>query len=557
MIQHHFGSLFALLLLANVASATPLQPVFDVTGPGLECAIGGVGLAGLDEETRTMLVDIDGTLQVESAYLYWAGVGNEPDPGSEDNPDQRLVFDGEAIVGELVGSDLVWRWNFWSVGYRADVTALVEQKIGGQSGSFLFAIRDGDPANDFADMPNYGQLSGAGLYVLLSDPQAPACERAIGFAGADFAHPGTESSTNPVLFGFDPESEDRAAELVLFVGDASDGRPDRIDISDNASLVDELTGRNGVGWDSLATPVALPADSVELEVALVSPPPSWDSDSLVWSLAVLKLPVGPCVVPPPAEGCTAKTQGFWGRQCSGDHPSGEPDMLPEYVDCLASTATLADVWDVVGLCGGLQTSGLSGDDGGGDPATKCAQAESQFTALMLNLCSGRLTEACCVASEHTSATTVAEAVTEVDGLLSNPDRSFADCVLAQAIADGLNQGVDLCAGDDDDDEGDDGSDEGFEEEDRWRATGPVRPGDCWGGPDGGPDGRLDVSDILFLLRASVGLQQLPPPGLLRADVAPTERLENVEVIRGNGRVDLNDILLLLRASTRLTELVWG
>lgn len=41
------------------------------------------------------------------------------------------------------------------------------------------------------------------------------------------------------------------------------------------------------------------------------------------------------------------------------------------------------------------------------------------------------------------STTVGEALELVDGLLANPERTFDDCVLAQAIADRLDNGETL------------------------------------------------------------------------------------------------------------------
>ena len=134
----------------------------------------------------------------------------------------------------------------------------------------------------------------------------------------------------------------------------------------------------------------------------------------------------------PVEDPDVRTQGFWKRVCKGPHPSGEHENLPDYVDCVNNTDTFADVDDVDALCDRL------------DPLPKkdkCEQAEAQFMALLLNICSGRVAVCNCI--DDPDFDTVGEAADFIDELLSNPDRTFDDCVLAQAIADDINNGVSL------------------------------------------------------------------------------------------------------------------
>jgi hypothetical protein len=134
--------------------------------------------------------------------------------------------------------------------------------------------------------------------------------------------------------------------------------------------------------------------------------------------------------------CAPRTQGFWKRQCRGPHPSGEPDRLPDYVDCVNDTMTFAGVGDVSGICEALRP--LPRHD-------KYAQAEAQFMALVLNVCSGRLHRGCCISTRLSPATSVGEAMAEIDTLLSNPNRTRADGVQAQALADAINSGTALCS----------------------------------------------------------------------------------------------------------------
>ena len=65
-------------------------------------------------------------------------------------------------------------------------------------------------------------------------------------------------------------------------------------------------------------------------------------------------------------------------------------------------------------------------------------------ALLLNLCSGRVAECNCVVDpDLPEGSTVRDAIDVIDVLLSNPERTFKDCVLAQSIADALNNGLSL------------------------------------------------------------------------------------------------------------------
>ena len=70
--------------------------------------------------------------------------------------------------------------------------------------------------------------------------------------GLDFAYgpdAGPPGVTDPVTFNYTAADFARTAELVIFVGDAESGRPDRIDISDNSSEVNQLDGDDGASWD--------------------------------------------------------------------------------------------------------------------------------------------------------------------------------------------------------------------------------------------------------------------------------------------------------------------
>ncbi len=127
-----------------------------------------------------------------------------------------------------------------------------------------------------------------------------------------------------------------------------------------------------------------------------------------------------------------RTQGFWKRVCRGAHPSGESEKLPEYVECVNATVTFEDVGTVDEICEKLQPMPI--DD-------HCEQAEAELMALKLNFCSGRIAECNCI--EDPDLETAGNAAGFVDELLSNPERTFEDCVVAKSIADDLNNGFGL------------------------------------------------------------------------------------------------------------------
>jgi hypothetical protein len=133
--------------------------------------------------------------------------------------------------------------------------------------------------------------------------------------------------------------------------------------------------------------------------------------------------------------CDPRTQGFWKRQCKGPHPEG-PALGP-LVDSVNNATTFAAVASTGDICSEV--------DSFVPPNDKCEQAEAQFMAVLLNRASGRLTGNCCISSGLTPATNVGGAIVEIDGLLSNPGRTFDDCVRAQAIADAINTGAAFCA----------------------------------------------------------------------------------------------------------------
>jgi hypothetical protein len=114
--------------------------------------------------------------------------------------------------------------------------------------------------------------------------------------------------TMPVVFNHGASTSARQGPIVIASGDGVPGRPDRIDISNNPSLVNTLDGSDGFDWDSDSFLVNVPAGSGSTTVQVFSEPVGQNPDSLLWSLAVLRIGVPVVVQPTGTEGCTP---GYW------------------------------------------------------------------------------------------------------------------------------------------------------------------------------------------------------------------------------------------------------
>lgn len=292
-----------------VLSATPLSLAHDLEGPGLAVAHAGVGLTAWKKETRNIVVNVPAP--VELALLYWSGRDHpcSPDPetvcGIPEEPyrDQELLFDGVAVTGTLIGTELqpdTSRGPVLNIGYMADVTDEVRAR---GIGKLSFAIADADPGNNLTD------LDGAGLLVVTSDPAGPAA-RVIVFHGLDFAYgedrtPGPTQITEAVTFNHGAARIGRTGALVLFVGDDGSKGPDRIDVSPtNAKLLNKIDGSAGASWDADRFAVQVPLGNLSTTVRLVSEPWGKNPDSMLWVMAALWLPS------PVPSGCAP---AFWHR----------------------------------------------------------------------------------------------------------------------------------------------------------------------------------------------------------------------------------------------------
>lgn len=301
-------SCIAIGLSGSIASsATPLSLAHDLSGPGLQVAHAGVGLKGLDSDSRSLSLNIGGPVNL--ALLYWTGRDRPclPDPetevckvGEEPYRDQALLLDGLPVVGAVTGTELqpdTNRGPILNIGYVADVTEAVRARGTGRQS---FAIADADVGNNLAD------LNGAGLLVVFTAPTKPA-SRVLIFQGLDFAYgedrtPGGTRITEAITFAHEAARSARTGSLVVFVGDSTEGGPDRIDIGLDPGVADTLDGSAGESWDADRLPVAIREGSLATTVRVASEPWGRNPDSLLWVMAALSLPL------PVSSGCSA---AYW------------------------------------------------------------------------------------------------------------------------------------------------------------------------------------------------------------------------------------------------------
>ena len=314
------------LLTAAAAQATALSVALDIQGEGLTIAEAGVGLQGIGAGSKTLSVNVGGPVQ--AALLYWAG-RDRPCPQSGGNcvipsqpyKDQVLIFDGNLITGTIIGTEgqpVSAAGPINNIGFLADVTNQVRAK---GTGLLNFSIADGDLAS------NLFHLDGATLLVIFTDPSDSTVYRLIVFDGLDSAYgddptPGETRVTMPIVFQHGASPDARQGQLVIATGDSTPDRPDRVDISNNPSLVNTLDGSDGSMWDSDFLQVNVPAGAGSTTVQVFSEPMGQFPDSLLWILAVLRLPLPREPEPnemPGDEGCTP---GYWKNHTESWAPSG-------------------------------------------------------------------------------------------------------------------------------------------------------------------------------------------------------------------------------------------
>jgi hypothetical protein len=285
-----------LLGLAAVTNATPLSPFIDLQEKGLTLTSAGKGLMGWGGSPQSMTVNIGGP--VRFALLYWAGRERpcvESAPGSGDCPvvaepfkDQQLTFNGTPVNGTIIGTETQPKsagGPILNIGYFADVTAIV---AAAGTGSQTFTLGDGDGSS------NLWRLDGASLVVAYTNTADSATYRVILWDGLDFAYgidpvPGDTRTCAAANLDHGINFSDRSASLLIVAGDGTSDRPDRIDISNNASLIDTIDGSQGGQWDSNEYPITIPAGVGITTVQPFSEPVDQNPNSLLWQVVALRV----------------------------------------------------------------------------------------------------------------------------------------------------------------------------------------------------------------------------------------------------------------------------
>ena len=283
------------IVLPMTSQATPLAPFIDLQEKGLSVTADGNGTQAWGGGPTTFSVNVGGP--VRFALLYWMGRQRpDEDPSGtstcNDIPqpyrDQQLVFEGNPVTGTIIGTEcqpVSGGGPIMNIGYFADVTSIVSAK---GTGPQNFSLADGDLAD------NLWRLNGAVLFVAYTNPADTNTYRLLVWDGMDFAFgidptPGDTRVTAPVTFNHGVNLAARTAQLWIASGDGRPARPERIDISNNPSLVNTLDGSEGLDLDFDEMNVNVPAGVGTTTVQLFSEPTNQNPDSMLWTLAALRV----------------------------------------------------------------------------------------------------------------------------------------------------------------------------------------------------------------------------------------------------------------------------
>ncbi|HYC54341.1 MAG TPA: hypothetical protein VEL28_05330 [Candidatus Binatia bacterium] len=360
------GSLVGLLLL--LAASAEAEPVTFARSENntdyTSFAVGGIG----DGPATITVSGITGT--VSKAFLYWHGVDLAASGGNSIYDNGNVTFDGDAIVGQSLGSASTNCWDAGSSGaFFADVTDIVDG-----NGSYTFS-----PGTTVGHDTN-----GASLIVLWDDGNDSNNRDLVFFEGND--------SDNPQGFPGDPNGWAATLNNInygggsvfaqMHVGDGQDFGlgddatvtfsssagdvviPDSLLVFDGNSVPDAGLDRAGNGslWDVHTFDIGDAFDqagtySLSLSTAFLS---SGDCHSLVVIMIDLAAGAAPCgngtidegedcdpnAVP---DGCTGPETCLNSCTCGCDSNSDCNDGVPCTVDsCNLDTGACTNNDD---LCG--------------------------------------------------------------------------------------------------------------------------------------------------------------------------------------------------------------
>lgn len=252
---------------------------------------------------ETITVDVPAGATVEQVYLYWGR--RLVNPADAPPPDATINVDGSSVSGSIIGGPIETSDNLHSpTVYLADITG--EGVV--SAGMSSFTVQDG------AD----GAL-GASVLVFYDDGGDAAAFSL--WDGVDFVWANDDAlvrqTAEPVTHTFSSATVSRDAELVLFVGDVGDNRPNELEITIGTTTTiigddeaDPFFNADGAQWDNFVLPLTIPAGVTEVTVEPISPFDEDNPASIVWAATGLSVQPPP---PPPGggEGCTP---GFWRQE---------------------------------------------------------------------------------------------------------------------------------------------------------------------------------------------------------------------------------------------------
>ena len=307
---------FLLIAFIGVSHGDRLTLRHDQKKPGLNIAVGSVGLHEKKRKVKHLEITIGGPVQ--RAWLYWSGrdagtvkFGERRKSCSLDQQkkncvippqpppfrDQVLRFDGHRIVGDILDTESELKngkgLKVNNITYIKDVTAIVQPK--GQ-GNHTFTVEDGDKKPE----ANLFHLNGASLLVLYTDPTDTNPYRIMIFAGADYVHNRSDEIspakvTEPVVFDHGASGKG-TSRLILFVGDAKREDTERLRITHMGEMnpqVEDIKNELGTPeqpqWDVFDKTSTLPAKATRTKVELFSE--GQNPESLIWVLAALRYPL--------------------------------------------------------------------------------------------------------------------------------------------------------------------------------------------------------------------------------------------------------------------------
>jgi hypothetical protein len=212
----------------------------------------------------------------------------------------------------------------------------------------------------------------------------------------------------------------------LYMANNGGGDVFRADITAGLALVDQFTSGDSRQEDMECDPITFAPTEV---MWVRTTPQGGFFPNVVTAFEIEPETCGLGGEPPGPTTCEPRTQGFWHRLCTGPHPEKPEDfddIVAEVSGQLAAQGLPSDVCENLALGTGNQTP--------------CQKAMAQYSALLLNIESGKLSPRCAILGCGGSVDgAVQDALDAIDGLI--PPLGKEACQEAQSIAAEVNEGI--------------------------------------------------------------------------------------------------------------------